>query len=522
MKLFTWARVADIAKDVFLLALVVTSLLLNRQLWLADPTEVGGEPAWRPPVATVNPPEDAFWPHQIYLHLGSGEHARMDPDHPSFSSLWQSTVHLLAGLDRDGMVLVDTAEAGDFIEQRMASHTGWQASFAASLYLDWWWEIWREDLVDSDPRVFTLSSIPDFPEPVRDSDPVAARVERALVGVDRILVFYEGDSDLSVFLGDGERWLATAISLPPGDKVILSWQSQVLDLGRELSVYRSVPPVWMDVAISSTVLVPDQDVYRPLFTYLEPAGPPSWETIKTFFLDQRLIREVTLEGLIGYMDGRQAVRVHPSGAIGYVSGFSPDNGAVWGWRGAVSEASWFVDLHGGWPDGGRVTGVYAPLGGDFEEIARREIAAAMEQSSDFTEYLAGGPWPYEIWNQAGGMGMTYSPMVSGILLESLRAPLDVAVGSRGLLNFTRYVPPVSGIAPEARAKTPFGAIADAISQMSPDEKDGRMVTSVYPAYFVPSITMEADHLTAVWVVGFADGEKFYIHAANGNLLGRGR
>ncbi len=519
-------RLSDRLANGALALLVALSLGLNYQLWLVDLPRPPADPGYGPPALAVEPPAEAFWPRDIFLHLGTGAHARVSDSDPVFQQLWRATLAVVAALDRDQLALLARAPAAELLAPHIARTPGWGAVFDVALPLDWWWEMWSQE--PDIPRL-ELTSAPreGFPQARPGPDPQAVhyRVARALVPVDRVQVFFAEDDVLEVFLGDGNRWLVARAALTADDGLeLLDWPARLRQEARNLPTYRGVPPTWLEAHICSTVLVPELEVFRSPFLYIRPGRRPDEAAIGSFFLDAHAVSEIRLNGVVGYTDGRHAVRVYPSGALSFFSGLTPSEGASapWGWAGAIREAAWHIDHHGGWPDGARLSDYWLVSGEQLAEAALEPLTVQLGVATDFSSYLAGGPWPEEIWGRADGMGFSVSTSIGGAPLGSPSPVLEAVVGRRGLITYTRLLPEVVGSAGESRTKAPFGAIADALGYVPPAERADSVVTGVHMVYFLPSTVLESTHLTAAWAVSFAGGDVLYIHATTGSLLGRGR
>ena len=504
--------ILEASKNLLLVVLVALSLLLNHQFWMTT-TEAESQPAYRPPVTPSVSVTEAFRPDRIFIGAGTEEHGPLDRDREEFMQVWDATLRLLRGTDRSRMVLVEGPEVDRYIRSRMVREPSWQAVFSAALPLDLWWEIWRGDL-RADAAVWDTQAPGDLPAISAD------RWEMAAQKMDRICVFFDEEEGVTILAGDGHRFLAATVS-PEDPGLFTAVKDRLAGWVQELPVYRTVPEEWMGVGISGTVLVPEMDVYRPAFLYLDAPEDAPWDRIRTFFFDHGMILEMEMEGFNAYTDGRGALRTYPSGGISFFAGYAPQEKGTLNWTSAVEEAFWYVDLHGGWPENVSLGGVQLKSGESLAELARRHLPDSMEEAGDLTSFLAGGPWPESLWQEAEGVGLVLRQEVERTPLEGVPS-LEVWVSERGLMRFTRFDPLVGGVASESRAKPPFGAVADSVSTLPQGDRDQLLVTGVYPAYHLPSISHERTHLTAVWVVRFADGQKHYIHATTGSLLGKGR
>lgn len=503
--------VLEVAKNGILLSLVLISLVLHRQLWMVGPGEEHSP--YTPPARLSTAMAEAFWADHIYIGTGGEEHARLSRDHGDYLMFWDSTLRILSGLDRSAMVLVRGSEADDYLRSLMSESPGWQAVFSAAIPLDLWWEIWREDFQLERLDLETVSLVKESPPVQEDQVELLAQV------VDRIWVFITGPGEATVLAGDGVSFLAARVIIDTDS--LEGLQARMQSILARLPIYRGVPPEWMGTPISASVLVPEMDVYRPAFIYLGAPEEPPWEQIKDFFFDHGRIREMAMDGFKAYTNGRVALRVYDSGAITYFSGQPPGSGPGLPWLFAVREVSWYVEAHGGWPERVRLGRVIMPSGEALKELVRQHVLADSPEDWDSREFLAGRPWPESFWAEVGGIGFTFTQELEGHPLEGDHL-LEIWVSRRGLLRFSRFEPRVVGAASDSRVKPPFGAIADALSGLPEQHRPERVVTGVYPGFFLPSVSREGAHLSAVWVVKFADGEKFYVHATTGTILGRGR
>lgn len=205
--------------------------------------------------------------------------------------------------------------------------------------------------------------------------------------------------------------------------------------------------------------------------------------LSRFFIDPSVVRRIEEhDGATIYTDGRIGLRVYPGGALEYSMPLADQGSAAPDLLTALERAADFVAQYGAWPEGPFLTGWgMSLLGGTTEGLTLR-----------FSYSINGQP---------------VSPSVS---------PIEVSLGSTGVVGYRRNVLVSQGNGNDRRTVRPVDAL-----RVVWKDREGKVeasVTDIYLGYYTRTGSGLKGVALPVWVVCLEGARPVMVDAHSGRVI----
>ena len=440
-------------RSVALGLLVALSMTLSVRLWMGEnrlPSR--GAPSSTVPdnLDALPSPGEVLAPQDVVVHLGQGRHTGLTPGSPAYAKFWGKVEPLLAGLPGAiPMAPESGATAQEVAAQR--DEPGLEVSLPLALPLEQWADLWNSGW-------WTTQTSPS-------TTPSTRRVLLAAGKNPAAYVWVEGSINV------------LRASLPGGARL----QAILKDVGTQPG-YVELSPSLDGLRIDPGIYVPDPPPRLAVLHAIRRTSNPE-DYARRFFLDLSVVRMIKeRDSAVIFTDGRQGLRVYPSGASEYTSAQTlPPKGELT-FPEALRQAVEYIAVHGGWPPQAYLVG-------------NRTVDAAT--ALEFTYRLAGLP------------------------LEG-QPPLQITLNSAGVISFQRWMWEPSddqvALQPAIGAEEALATVSRNWQQLFPWNPEPR-ITDVRLAYLLPPRGAEDSTLRPVWAVTIHGGHRAYVDALTGELAG---
>ncbi len=440
-------------RSVVLGLLVALSMTLSVRLWMGEnqlPSPKAHGSTAPDDLDALPSPGEVLAPQGVVVHLGQGRHTGLTPGSPAYARLWGKVEPLLAGLPE----AIPTAPESGATAQEVAAQRdepGLEVILPLALPLEQWADLWNSGW-------WTTQTSPS-------TTPTTRRVLLAAGKNPAAYVWVEGSTSV------------LRATLPGGPRL-----EAILKDVRTQPGYVELPPSLDGLRIDPGIYVPDPPPRLAALHAIRRTSNPE-EYARRFFLDLSVVRVIReRDSAVIFTDGRQGLRVYPSGASEYTSAQTLPPAGELTFPEALRQAVEYAAAHGGWPP-------QAYLVGD------RTVDAA--PSLEFTYRLAGLP------------------------LEG-QPPLQITLNSAGVIGYQRWMWKPSddqaALQPAIGAKEALGTVRRHWQQLFPWNPDPR-ITDLHLAYLLPPRGAEDSTLRPVWAVTVHGGHRTYVDALTGEPAG---
>lgn len=393
---------------------------------------------------------DFFAPHYILAHQ-EGRHYRAQPGQEQYELLWQALKAAVAEIEQTSAPSLNLRET-DAAEWLEAQQEAYEYRFAGPQALHYWWS-----LAQPHSRLKFYGSI---------------YFHRLLVAGQGEYIYLQNTADGRVWKWPGQAGSA-ASPFPSLGHLVFQ---------RDQEVRQVVLPAGLSGVSGSLFAAADSFTLPEVLATLPVTEANKADIVKKFFNIVPRVQKTETPGgghvIENYITARQEVLVlHNSGLLEYSEIPKPPGGSAPAPAGQFGQAYDFVKARGGWP--------------------QQVISAGME--------ARGENYRFDFKQLHGGL-----PVVDFV------PTLAVEMAPGGIQNYQRRL---YNLSKPGYFQFEVRAPEDALAQVVP-VADGRAVADVYLAYYQrphflseeKAFSSEPMYLYPVWVVEFADGAAYYLHA----------